>query len=218
MGRGWKENRTVPSTSIWSSDWLKKAKAEAIAKRDADPTYQYEQGMLKNYQDESAAAGVARQRQQDFDPYAAANRATEAQFQTISRDLREDTMDLRGSQVGSGRLRTGFGYGDEDLLYRGAYESFGRSTAERSMQAAGLEQRNIGQMQISRELAPSIAAGGLDYEMAKKDYESQKKGGFWGGVGGIVGGVAGFIGSGGNPMGAAAGSEAGGNIFRGLFS
>lgn len=166
---------------------------------------------------EQAAADEAVNRQANYDPYEAANRASEAQFYTVDRGLREGVEDLRGSQVGRGRLRTGFGFQDEDRLYRDTYESFGRSVAERSLQASGLELQNIHDMQRSRELAPEIAAGGIDAELARMDYESQKKGGFLGGIGGLLGAGVGFI-AGGGPLGVAAGAQIGGNVFRGLFS
>ncbi len=166
---------------------------------------------------ESESADIARQRQQDYDPYEAASRAAGASYERFDRDFREDIEDFRGSQVGTGRLRTGFGYEDQDRLYRGGIEDMNRQIAERSMQAAGLDLRNIEGMQGAREMTGALAAGGIDQENARADYESKKKGGLFGGIGGLLGGAAGFV-LGGGPLGAAAGSEIGGNLFRGIFS
>jgi len=186
-------------------------------KKRQDPTQQYESGMRDLFGEEQEAAGVARDRQQSYDPYAAAAKAAKAQYGTFDRDLRENIEDLRGSQVGTGRLRTGFGYEDQDRLYRGAIEDMNNEIGSRSMQAAGLDLRNIEGMQMARPLAGELGAGGLDYEMAKKDFESKKKGGLLGGIGGLIGGGIGFL-AGGGPLGAAVGSQMGGNLFRGIFS
>jgi len=166
---------------------------------------------------ESDAADVARDRQQEYDPYASAQRAAGAQYETFSRDFREDIEDFRGSQVGTGRLRTGFGYEDQDRLYRGGIEDMNRQIALRSMDASRLELRNIEGMQGSRSLTGELAAGGIDQENARADYEAKKKGGLFGGIGGLIGGAAGII-MGGGPLGASAGSEIGSNLFRGIFS
>jgi len=194
-------------------DMIRKARAA----RPPTATEQYEGGMRDMFGEEQDAAGVARDRQQSYDPYAAAATAAQAQYATFDRDLREGIEDFRGSQVGTGRLRTGFGYEDQDRLYRGAIEDMNNEIGSRSMQAAGLDLQNIQGMQMARPLAGELGAGGLDYEMAKKDYESKKKGGLFGGIGGLLGGAVGFI-AGGGPLGAAAGSEIGGNLFRGIFS
>lgn len=182
-----------------------------------EPLNQYREAFRESQRAEQEAAGVARQRQQDYNPQEYAERSARGMWDVISRDMSEQLIDLRGSQVGMGRLNTGFGYEDEDRLYRGAYDRMGSELASRSIQTAGLELGNINSMQQSRELAPSIAAGGIDQELALKDYERQRRGGLFGGIGGVLGGIAGFA-LGGGPVGAAVGSNIGGNLFRGLFS
>lgn len=205
------------STSVIEDDnWLSNPTEWARQKKAREPINQYRSSFREMLGEEQDAAGQARKRQAAYDPYEAANRSAQAQYQTFDRDLREGVEDLRGSQVGRGRLNTGFGFEDEDRLYRGAYEDLNRAIAERSMQAAGLDLRNIEGMQRARELAPEMAAGGIDQEMQREDIEREKKGGLIGGVGGLIGGVGGFMLGG--PMGAAVGSSIGGNVFRGLFS
>ncbi len=195
-------------------NWYERSQTASSTKKPID---QYRDTFRDLLGKESDAADVARTRQQEYDPYASAQRAAGAQYETFSRDFREDIEDFRGSQVGSGRLRTGFGYEDQDRLYRGGIEDMNRQIAMRSMQASGLELRNIEGMQGARDLTGELAAGGIDQENARADYESKKKGGLFGGIGGLIGGGIGLL-AGGGPLGAAAGSDIGSNLFRGIFS
>lgn len=167
---------------------------------------------------EDAAAQGARARQASYDPYKAAETSAKAQFYTFERDLGRNLEDMRGSQVGSGRLRSGYGFQDQDRLWEGAVEGLNRSLAERAMTAAGLDLRNIEGMQMARALAGEMAVGGMDRELQLEEIRKAKSGGILGGIGGALGGIAGFFAGG--PLGAVAGSQIGsaaGSGIGGIF-
>jgi hypothetical protein len=174
----------------------------------------YDKSFRSLLENETHGAGVAQNRQEQYDPYAAANRSARAQFETFERDLGRGLEDMRGSQVGSGRLRTGFGYQDQDRLWEGAVEDLNRSLAERSMQAAGLDLQNIQGMQASRSLAAEMASGGMDRELQMYEIEKARKGGLGGFLGGALGGIGGFFLGG--PMGAVAGANIGSSAGAGI--
>lgn len=168
-------------------------------------------GMLEQ---EREAGRVAVGRQQEYDPYAAAATSAQAQFQTFDRDLRRSLDDMRGSQVGTGRLRTGFGYQDQDRLWEGAVEGLNRSLAERALDASRLDLANITSQQQARSLAAEMAAGGMDQELQLEDIERAKKSGIGGFLGGALGGIGGFFLGG--PLGAVAGSQIGSQAGAGI--
>lgn len=172
-------------------------------------------GMLER---ENTAADRAVQRQATYNPYDAAKKSAKAQFYTFERDLGRNLEDMRGSQVGAGRLRSGYGFQDQDRLWEGAVEGLNREVAARSMQAAGLDLQNIQGMQMARELAGEMAVGGMDRELQLEEIRKAKSGGILGGLGGVLGGVAGFFAGG--PLGAVAGSQIGsaaGSGIGGIF-
>jgi hypothetical protein len=81
-----------------------------------------------------------------FDPMAAATQAAEAQYQTALPLIQRQVNRLRGSQVGHGRLRTGYGMQDQDELLERNYANLNQSMIARAMQAAEM------QAQANREL------------------------------------------------------------------
>jgi hypothetical protein len=174
----------------------------------------YRRTFRDTLESEQGAAGVARTRQAEYDPYAAADKSAKAQFETFDRDLYRSLESMRGSQVGSGRLRTGFGYDDQDRLWEGAVEGLNREVAKQSMTAAGLDLRNIEGMQGARELTAEMSSGGMDQELALEEQERAKSGGIGGLLGGLAGGIGGFIIGG--PVGAAAGAQIGSSAGSGI--
>ena len=179
---------------------------------------QYDQRFRSLLEQEQQASGQAWQRQANYDPYAAANRSARAQFETFERDLGRGLEDLRGSQVGTGRLRSGFGYQDQDRLWEGAVESLNREVAKRSMDAAGLDLRNIEGMQNARSLAAEMASGGMDRELQMYEIEQARKQGTGGLIGGALGGALGFAIPGLGPVIGSALGQAAGSGIGGLFS
>lgn len=80
------------------------------------------------------------------DPRAAYERAAGSAFSRYGRNISEGIRDLRGQQVGMGRLKTGFATDDEDDLYRNITEDFSNTLADRALQAEGLNQNRLGMM------------------------------------------------------------------------
>ena len=85
-------------------------------------------------------------RMQGFDPMAAATQANEAQYSMAMPKIKQQLDDLRGGQAGQGRLRTGYGQGDQDQLLSTNLENLNQSMIARSMQAAQMQQSNTQQL------------------------------------------------------------------------
>ncbi len=136
-----------------------------------------------------------------FDAGDYAKEAGAATFDEFRGDLSRDVRDLRGSQVGRGRIRTGFGFEEEDRMVSDSYRALMRSIAQQSLQAAGLDLD-------ARNLEGEMAAGDLDRSQADKNARRRRRGGLLGAVGGIAGTLVGGPGVGtylGGMLGNAAG-------------
>ncbi len=134
--------------------------------------------LLQQYNTATARAGASGQSATDaylkrataYDPYAAARTSAKAQFSSFSDLLKKNLADLRGSQVGVGRLNTGFATGDEDRLYEGAIRDLDNAVAGNALQASSLELSNnnaigsFGQNQMQSYY--DLLAGGLDRQQA----------------------------------------------------
>jgi hypothetical protein len=79
-----------------------------------------------------------------YNPRLAFEESTKAVFDTFHRDLGRNVRGLRASQVGMGRLDTGFATGDEDRLIEGSAEGLHREIAGRGLQAEGLNLDRLG--------------------------------------------------------------------------
>lgn len=162
--------------------------------------------------------GAYEERAQSYDPHAAAERQSQATLDSFFEQYGEDFASLRGSQVGSGRLNTGYGGQDEGRLQRDFMDRSSRAIAQNSLQASGLELQNNQSMGAYGSQAQGryldLLSGQLDRETAQKNAERQRRAGLYGGLGAAVGGVGGFLLGG--PAGAAAGAKAGGALGRGL--
>lgn len=149
-----------------------------------------------------ATRGSTREVRQ-FDPTEYARRAARAQFETFREDLGEDFETLRGRQVGTGRLRSGFGHQTQDRFLRDRLDRLDRALATRAQTAGGQKLQQLGLQSRNRGRYFDLLSGQLDRETA----ESNAKRGFWGNL--LTGGmtVAGALVGG--PPGAAAGAAAG---------
>lgn len=152
----------------------------------------------------TSAEDEALRRRQDFDAQGAAEESARAQFDMISEDLGRTLRDFRSSQVGSGRLNTGFRYEDEDELYEGALEDLGRTLSSNALQAeqlnlqntAGLAREGGARSERSLDIMASERDASLtEEEIMRKDKEKKRKGlfGFLGRVGGTILGPAGSV-------------------------
>lgn len=151
-----------------------------------------------------------------FDAAAAARDVARANFEAFREELGEDIESLRGSQVGRGRLDTGFGFEDEDRLVRSASDRLNREIARGGLQAAGLNLRNIeGQTQaanVAREFDLALLGGATDREQARENERKRRRRSRFGLLGGLVGAGVGLA-TGGLPgasLGAKLGSTVGG--------
>lgn len=122
----------------------------------------------------------------EFDPREAAERSARAQFETFREDLGEDFERLRGRQVGAGRLRTGFGFEDQDRFLRDRLDRLDRALAGRAVQTARLRQNQLGR-------AAGIQGRTLGLLERRAAQKRRKKGGLGGAIGSIVGGAAGAL-------------------------
>lgn len=147
------------------------------------------------------------QEAEEYDPYAAATRSSKAQFESFQPDLERGIRDLRGSQVGMGRLQTGYGQEDEDYLVSEGIQDLNRQIAQRSLDASRLELEGRGQR-------GDFIAGGLDRGRQEEEDEREKKAGGWRG---FLGGVAGTaLGSLVGPVGSAVGAKLGSRIAQSI--
>ena len=181
--------------------------------------YQRAQDMSRRY-----GAGLEHQYQEratSYDPYAAADRASQATGQRMFEDFGQQLGDLRGAMVGRGRLRTGFGAEDENRAYRGFEDRLASMVASNSMQAAGLDLNNIQGMGSYGAAASNryldLLSGERDRQMMEENYRRQRSGGLWGGLGALAGGLAGsLIPGAGTAIGGSLGASIGGSLGRGI--
>jgi hypothetical protein len=158
---------------------------------------QYRQGAAK----ESQRGDEAWSRMRTFDPYADMGRAARAQWNTFSEDLGEGLEDIRGSQVGRGRLRTGFGYEDEDRFTRDSLDRFYNQLASQAWRAPALNLQNTSMMAPAIDRGYDLVTAGADLttsEMDREAAERASKRDMWGN---IIGGTLGFAGKALNPFG-----------------
>lgn len=137
--------------------------------------------------EEGAAAGEARQARREFDPRSATREAARASFEEIQRPMREGLERIRGDQVGAGRLRTGFGFEDQDRFVRGLYEDLNRELARNALSEAGLTLRNIEGMDRSRNRYLDALSGERERQIAQERIESEEKQAMFEAAGGLLG-------------------------------
>jgi hypothetical protein len=156
------------------------------------------------------AEDVAGERLRDFDAEEGAARAGRAQYETFEKDLGRNIESLRGSQVGRGRINSGFGFEDEDRLVEGSLEDLNRQLAQNALQAQGLNLSATGQLaglggqQTNRYLevlGSERDASFLEEEMERRK-KADKRSGLFSALGTIAKGAGGFLAGG--PGGAAA--------------
>ncbi len=166
---------------------------------------------------EGRAGEEARTNLRAFDPMEYAKTAAQGQYDYLKRDALRDIDDLRGQQVGTGRLRTGFGYGDQDRLWEGFLDRVGQGVAMNAMQAGGQKLSALTTDYSSLDRYGDWLAAGYDVEMDRYNEEQRKKSGLWGTLGTIAGGALGFIPGVGAAFGGPLGGAAiGGSIARSL--
>lgn len=166
---------------------------------------------------EGVESEIARSNLRSFDPMQYAKQAAKGTYDVLRRDAVRDLEDLRGSQVGTGRIRSGFGYGDQDRLWEGFMDRVGSQISANAMQAGGQKLSALTTDYSSLDRYGNWLAAGYDVEMDKYNEEQRKKSGLWGTLGTLAGGALGFIpGLGGAIGGPLGGAAIGGSIARSL--
>lgn len=154
-------------------------------------------------------------RARSFDPMQSLRDYSTGAFNSFRRDLGQDMSKLRGQQVGMGRLRTGFGQGDEDRLVTGSLDRLNDAILGQSMNATQMQQNNtnmLGQYGLDRSNTHLEATTGLAASKAAQDATNKaSKRGMWGNIAG-----AGLMAAG-TALGGPLGGMIGGGIGK-LFS
>jgi hypothetical protein len=139
-----------------------------------------------------------------FDPQESLNRYATGAWDTIQNrvgGVRDQLRDLGGASVGAGRLDSGFFDEDQGAVINRGMESFGSALAQQSMNATGMEQRNIegigatGEARGTRYL--DLLAGGMDRAQAEINARRQRQADMWGSIMQAGGQVAGAYAGGG---------------------
>jgi hypothetical protein len=153
-------------------------------------------------------------RRESFDATDFSRRAAGAAFDDHREDLERGIGDLRGQQVGMGRLTTGFGQEDEDRYVTDLNTRLSRELARGAFTAASLDQQNIAGIQSGAESArlgaDAALSGQLDRAQAEVNEKRQRRARRLSLLGAGVGAVGGFLIGG--PAGAAAGARVGGQV------
>lgn len=158
-----------------------------------------------------------------FDPYAAMQRATDAAVGSLFEQYGEQFRDLRGGQVGTGRLNTGFGGMDEARLTNLFADRVGNVVAQNALQAAGLDLTNIGNLGSMYGQQLDLATSERELEIAREIALRQERMNRRRGIGSVFGsllgaGIGALIPGVGTAIGAGIGAGIGSGIGSGVGS
>lgn len=125
-----------------------------------------------------------------YNPLAALRSANTGSINQFRRQFGLDLADLRGSQVGSGRLNTGWGYGDQDRLFTESSDRLNDKFLANAMQAENLRLSNMGGLASFGAQQGGEYRGGVsdlgasfrDYRDAQKDRSRSLAGNIFGGL------------------------------------
>lgn len=128
-----------------------------------------------------------------FDATEGAQRTADVLSRDWMRDYTEDMERLRGTQVGQGRIDTGYGYEDTDRFSRDARQSMTDSLARLSMQAQG---QQIGVNRDIGRYGERVTGRGIDLEQTAEDRRRSDRASrrsMWGNIGGALIGAGGRV-------------------------
>ena len=158
-------------------------------------------------------------RRQGFDARDRIKSSAKADFEDFRQFFGRDMETLRESQVSRGRLGSGGGFRDEDRLFSDSADRLNRRIAQRGVDAAGLDLRNLeglsGDQRFASNLDAELLSGTADRATARENFERDRRKKKFGFIGGALGAGAGFLLGG--PGGAATGAKLGGTVAD-LFS
>lgn len=133
------------------------------------------------------------------DPRAAFERMVSGAHDQFQERFSEDVGDLRGQHAGMGRIRTGFGGGDEDRLFRESARDMNSMISDRALQAESMNQGRLQHMggMGERMSGEAMAARGGQYyserdaRLAAEAERRRRKGGLLQAGMGLLGTLAG---------------------------
>lgn len=133
-------------------------------------------------------------RARSFDPYSAMRTASQGAYNSLMPQLSKAFKDLRGSEVGSGRLNSGFGKGDEDYLLGQGLDRLNSLIAQNALQASSLQFQNnqsLGEFGNAKTgQAIDILAGNRDAAVARENAKRQERASMFGSLANFGGGLA----------------------------
>lgn len=135
----------------------------------------------------------------EYSAQPAFEESAQAGMRLLRQPMTEQIEGLRGNQVGRGRLRTGFGFQEEDRMVRDIYNRFTDQLASRALSAQQLELQ-------ARGLEGDLLSGGWDRRTAAQNAKRKRRGGLLGALGGVAGFAVG------GPLGAYLGGKLGGAV------
>lgn len=144
----------------------------------------FEEGARRGATAEDAYLGRA----MAYNPMANIKASAEGAFNVYRRRLKEDMESLLGSQVGQGRVRTGYGMQDQDRLMLESTDRLNSEILRNAMLGEQLSFQNMmGLGEYGARTSGDIRQGVADLEATERDrraQEKQSKRSFWGNLAG----------------------------------
>lgn len=142
-----------------------------------------------------SGTGMFLERASRFNAGDAIKTAAGGLFDMFQKRLGQGTQDLRGSQVGAGRLTGGYGAEDENALRFNAQSDFNDKIAGLAVTGTQMDQantRDLGQFgQGEEQQYLDLLTGGLDRQQAAQNAKQNRKSSLWGSLAGLAGTVFG---------------------------
>ena len=114
-----------------------------------------------------------------FDAGEAIEETARAGYEEVQEERDKALEEMRGRQVGAGRLRTGFGFEDQDRLAEEFEEDFSRQLAARALDAEQMNLRNLEGRRRSNRY--------LDLLTSERQREQKEEAAIWEGLGTVAG-------------------------------
>ena len=111
-----------------------------------------------------------------YNPVAALRSANTGSINQFRRQFGLDLGELRGSQVGSGRLNTGWGYGDQDRLFTESADRLNDKFLSNAFNAENLRMQNMsGLANFGAQQGSEYRGGTADLGASFRDYRDMQK-------------------------------------------
>lgn len=128
---------------------------------------------------------MVRREGREFDAQEALEESAGGLYEDFSEARDRELEDMRGRQVGAGRLKTGFGFEDQDRLMEEMERNFQRELVNRALDAEQMNLRNLeGRRRASNRY--------LDMLTSEREREEREEGRLWEAGGQVLGTAAGL--------------------------